>query len=456
MLPISFLYLILATPTSPNAPPTTQSAPEASDVLPVSRDVLVVRARRLILSPGSELQNGALRIEGGRIVEVGTDVATPAGARELTGEVACAGFIDPWSSLGLEPAAVADMQTDPATLTTDGVDPWHAPHLHAEALSGGVTSVRTQAGRTAPVGGIGCLLTVGDEGPVVLLEDACVSATVGLSRPKTMDVFDRIAEVDRLCGLIEKGRAYQESLIEYRHELEAWEKEIAEKEAELEDDFKKAKKKRDKDLEKAEEDGKEFKEKRYREDKKPKQPKYDPAAEVMARVTEGELPLVVEVHRSAELRRLLARTADFDRLRLVISGATEAAGHADELAARRIPAIVWPAPLGDGRADEYAEHDLSLAGELARAGVTVLLGSGGEPHARELRLLAGLAASFGLDRDAALAAITQAPARVFDVSDRVGTLAEGMDADVLVLDGDPLEATSRILYCLSKGEVVGQ
>ncbi|MAB78426.1 MAG: hypothetical protein CMJ89_03640 [Planctomycetes bacterium] len=417
-------------------------------------DLVVVRAERLILTPGNELAPGVVLIEDGRIVGVGGDLATPEGARELSGKVACAGFIDPWSSLGLDPQSVRDNATNPAVRTADAVDPWHAPHLRLEALRGGVTSARVQAGISAPLGGIGVLLGLSEADSPILLEDACVSATLGVSRPRKVDIFDRISEVDRLVGLIEKGRAYRESQVEYNHEIEEWEKNVAEKEKELEEDFKKAKKKREKDLEKAEEKGSEFKEKRYREDKKPKRPKFDVVSEILARVAHGELTLVVEVHRSAELRRLLTNTADFDRLRLVIVGATEALDHVDALAERRIPTIVWPAPIGDVRRDEYSEHDLSLAGELERAGVLVLLGGGGGPHARELRMLAALAVSQGLDRDGALAAITTRPARAFDVAGRVGALKSGMDADVLVFDGDPLDTTSKLLYCLSKGEVV--
>jgi len=441
MLPISFLF-------APPAPGDPVSLPDGH--------VTLVRAERLILRPGEELENGSILIEDGRIVEVGSDIQAPEGARVLTGRVACAGFVDSWSSLGLDPGSLLDQQTSPGARTADAVDPWYRPDLIAEALRGGVTSARVQAGMMAPMSGIGSVVRFGSGGSHVLLDDACVGATVGITRSRTSDVFDRIAEVDRLGGLIEKGRAYREAEIEYRHELAEWEKEIAEKEKELEDDFKKAKKKRDKDLEKAKEDDKEFKEKKYREDKKPKKPKFDAATEVLARVANGELSLVVEVHRSAEMRRLLDRTKGFDRLRLVLSGATEALDHIDELAERRIPVILWPAPLGEAAADEYSEHDLALAGELARAGIPVLLGSGGSEHARDLRMLAALAVSNGLGREAALAAITTRPAQAFDLSSRIGALAAGMEADVLVFDGDPLDTTSTLLHCLSKGEVVNE
>ena len=55
---------------------------------------------------------------------------------------------------------------------------------------------------------------------------------------------------------------------------------------------------------------------------------------VLARVAEGELPLVVEVHRAGELRNLLHATEGFTRLRLILAGATEVGPMASELAER--------------------------------------------------------------------------------------------------------------------------
>ena len=319
-----------------------------------------------------------------------------------------------------------------------------------------MTTARVQAGTHAVVGGIGAVLRTNIEPEAeVVLEDACVNATVGITRAgKKLDPFERLGEAERLTGYIEKGRKFREDQVEYGHELEEWRKAIAEKRAELEDDFKKAKKKRDKDVKEAEEKGKEHKEKRYKEDKKPKKPRYDPGNEAMARVAEGEVPLVVEVHRVAEMRSLLAKTAAFDRLRLVLAGGTEAAYLSEELVERGVPVICWPSPMGTSRKPEYEAHDLALAGELDRAGIEVLIGSGGGPEARDLRLLAALAVGHGLDPEAALHAITLGPAEAFDVADRVGSLERGKDADVLVFDGDPLDSTSVLRFVVSRGRVV--
>jgi imidazolonepropionase-like amidohydrolase len=431
------------------AHPTEQASSEKGEVL-------VVKAERLIVRPGDELSNGMLLIEQGVIVAVGQDLPVPEGSRVLEGKVACAGFVDPWSSLGLDPESVADSSTSPSARTVDAFNPWQLPHLRREALQGGVTTARVQAGRAAAFGGIGALVHT-DESPQaeVLLEDACISGSVGVSRAGRLpDVFDRVAEVDRLVGALDKGRRYRESQVEFRHELEEWLEKIAEKVAELEKDFKKAKKEREKEEKEAKEKAKEFKEKKYKEDKKPRKPRFDPDDEALARAVDGEIPLVVEAHRASEIRRLLEKTEPFDRLRLVLAGGTEALPFAEELVRREIPVIVWPAPMGQPRADEYQEHDPALAGALARAGITVLIGSGGGADARELRLLAALAVGHGLDPREALEAITITPARVFDLTRRIGTLERGRSGDVLIFDGDPLDTSAALRVVVSAGRVV--
>jgi len=153
------------------------------------------------------------------------------------------------------------------------------------------------------------------------------------------------------------------------------------------------------------------------------------------------------------MRELLKGTAKFKRLRLVIAGGTEAEAVADQLAARSIPVIVTPAPLGANRPDEYSGHDLALAGRLTDVGVRVLLGSSGGGSA-DLPLLATLAIGHGLDRDKALAALTTEVARTFDLSGELGSLRPGRRADLLVLDGEPLLPTTTVRYVLSAGRVV--
>src|SRR3546814_1378249 len=85
------------------------------------------------------------------------------------------------------------------------------------------------------------------------------------------------------------------------------------------------------------------------------------------------------------------------------------------------------------------------AARLHAAGVTVILktGSGTAHRARELRYGAGNAVAWGLPHDAAVAAITINPARVFGIADRIGSLEPGRPADLVLWDGDPLERSEE-------------
>jgi imidazolonepropionase-like amidohydrolase len=459
-------------------PQSVDAAPPAAQDQETAVAVTVIRAKRVVVRPGEVLEETSVMVRDGRIVRIAKEIPLPEGATEIRGEVVCAAFIDPWSALGIEGGVLSSDRSSPATRTSDGLDPYSADHLREEALRAGVTAARLQGNYIAPVSGLGSLVRLDpdadDPEEAILLDDAALGMALGLSvdrgrtfrqlpdgsiviesGAKPIDVFDRVTAVDRIVSSIESGRSYRETEVEYRHELEEWQKAIDEKTAELEDDFKKAKKKRDKEKEKAEEKGKEFKEEKYKEDKKPKAPKYNEDKAALAKVAEGEIPLVVEVHRTSEIRNLLAGTKSFSRLRLILAGGTEALSCAEELAARKIPVIVWPSLRGSGAMDEYTGHDLSLAAELSEAGVQVLLGSGGRDATatRDLPLLAGLTVGHGFDRDLAFEALTIGAAEAFDVQDRLGSVEIGKDADLLVLTGEPLAPDSRIRYVLCGGRL---
>lgn len=440
---------------------------------------LFVRAHKLIPRPGEALENVSLIIRDGKIAAIGAELVKPDGAREIEGEVVCAGFLDPWAALGLDPGVLADTSSGVATRAVDGLDPFAQEELRRETLRAGVVAVRLQPGATARLGGVGAFARVApdlDPDAALLLSDCSVSMNVGLSAnveaqmrieqrgdtmtmvpgSKVMDPFERIAELDRLLASVEAGKNYLQAQVEHKHELEAWQKGIKEKEAELEKDAKKAKKDREKEEKEAKEKGKPLAEKKYKEDKKPQAPRWDEDGEVMARVVDGRMPLVVQANRSAEIRGLLKATVGYDRLRLILAGGAEAGHFAAELAERRIPVLVWPALRGRGAPDEYEGADLSLAGRLSRAGVQILIGTGGleAGASRDLPLLAQLAIGAGLDRELAFEALTLGAARAFDLDRLLGSVERGKEADLLILDGEPLATATRVRSVISKGRVV--
>lgn len=425
---------------------------------------LFIKAHRIVRRPGDELQDAAMIVRGGKIIAVGTDLQKPDGAREIVGAVACAGFIDPWAALGISADSIQDAGTSAGTRAVDGIDIWSNEHLRRDALRAGVTVVRVHAGAAARVGGVGALLRVAPNLPaseVVVLADCDVSMSIGLGSPsgeqsEKTDPFERVADLDRVVAAVESGRGYLLARTEHHYELESWEKKIAEKETELTKDAKKAKKDREKEQKDATEKGKPFQEKKYKEDKRPQPPRYDEDNEVLARVADGGVPLLVQANRSAEIRGLLSGTSGFDRLRLILAGGAEALSCARDLSERRITVLLAPVPRGRIASEDSEETGLSLAGDLARAGVQVLLGTGGTNpgSSRDLPLLAQLAIGNGLDRDKAFDALTLGAASAFDAGNRLGSLEPGKDAEILVLDGDPLTSTAQVLYVVSSGRLV--
>jgi imidazolonepropionase-like amidohydrolase len=420
-----------------------------AEAAPAPETAILVRAGRLILRPGRELQDTAVLIQGGRIAAIGADLPVPEGAQVLEGAVVCPGFIDGWSTLGVDGQSLADRSASPATRTVDGFDPYSEEHWRRSALAAGVVAARIQAGAAARIGGVGAVVQVAaatERADWLVLEDACVGAVV-----QGGDVFERVDGVDRLVTAIEKGASYRQSQLDFRTALAEWEQKIAEAEKKLTDDFKKAKKDREKKQADAKKDDKEFKDEKYKEDKRPSEPRYDPDDEVLARVATGELPIVIEAHRAGDIRRLLDRMAALPRVRWVLAGATDAHFFAERLGELRVPVLLVPQQRGLG--GSFEADEFQLAGRLQAEGVQVLFGSGGASAVRDLPLMAALAVGHGLDPEAALAAITTVPAQVFDVADRLGSIEVGRPAHLLVLSGDPLSSASRVQYVLLNGEV---
>ena len=428
----------------------TISAQEPAD-LPAETQIFI-KAERVIVQPGKELKDAQVLVQGGKVLAVGTDLVAPEGARVLETKVVCAGFIDPWSTLGLDSASASLKDTNILTRAVDALDPFgSAVHLQA-ALRAGITGYGVALGGKASVKGLGafvCTANRADGGLDVLLKDSFIGATVGSSG----DAFDRIGYAERLVKYIKAGEEYRVEQVEYTHEIAKWRTDIAESEAKLEKDFKKAKKSRDKEIKEAKEDDKKFKEESYKEDRQPRKPRFDAEKEAWARVAEGTLPLVVEAHRYVELSALLDGTKGFDRLRLVIAGGTEVLPLAATLVKRSIPVIVWPTPLGSQRPAGMQAHDLSLAGALAEKDVRVLLGSGGTSGTRDLPLLAAIAVGHGLEPEKALAALTTEAARALDMGNILGKVRAGYRADLLLLDGDPISTTTSIRQVISAGKI---
>jgi len=173
--------------------------------------------------------------------------------------------------------------------------------------------------------------------------------------------------------------------------------------------------------------------------------------EALIPVVEGRMPLLADVHRASDIRAVL-RLAREERIKLILNGAEEGWKVAPEIAAAGAPVILNP--LSDRPVDfETLGSTLENAARLQAAGVTIAIeGQGGANRSHEARYNAGNAVAHGLAPDAALAALTINPAKMFGVADRIGSLEPGKDADLVVWSGDPFEPLSRPQLILIEGK----
>jgi imidazolonepropionase-like amidohydrolase len=173
--------------------------------------------------------------------------------------------------------------------------------------------------------------------------------------------------------------------------------------------------------------------------------------EALTAALDGKLPVVFHVDRAAEILSALSIAREY-KLRPVVAGGAEAWKVARELAAAKVPVLLYPLQQPDSFETLGARDD--NAAKLHAAGVAVGISTGDTHNARKLRQVAGNAVRAGLPWEAALAAITRVPAEALGMGARYGTLAPGKVANFVVWSGDPLEIGTRVVDVVIRGRRV--
>ncbi len=168
---------------------------------------------------------------------------------------------------------------------------------------------------------------------------------------------------------------------------------------------------------------------------------------------EGKIPLKAHAHRVDDIFTAIRIAKEFG-LKLTLDHCTEGHLVAEKIAESGFPAIVGPS-LSSRSKYEVRELDFKTPGVLRKAGVTVAI-TCDHPVTRiqYLPLCAGIAAKEGLGEMGALRAITIDAAKIAGVDERLGSLKEGKDADIVIYEGNPLEIKGTALFTIVDGKVV--
>ncbi len=394
----------------------------SSPSLAAKDPVYALTGARIVTVSGAVLENATLVMDQGLITAVGADAKVPLGARILDGKglTITPGFIDGFGKVGLAPspprtagqgqaAAPGPGPLAPAAMVFDRIRIADA----AKARDAGITSA----------------LVVPEDG--VLPGQSVFINTAG-ERPESMVVLQPFAQhlhmatvgSGRYPGSLMGTMAYaRQALLDAAHYRDEWAA------------YERAPKGR-------------------------KRPAYDPGLAAWRAVIDGKEPLVVTARRENDVRRALSLRDEF-KIRVIVAGAMQAAHLSDLVKAKKLPLLVsvnYDPPMPAGAFDQSdVERDRQTIADaeqnpaaLHRAGVSFALVSG---HGRDFVAGVRKAIDKGLPKEAALRAITLAPAEVLGVSDRLGSVETGKIANVVAWSGEPLAKDTKAKYVFVDGRL---
>ena len=348
---------------------------------------------------GSDIENGAILIENGKIVALGVDLTAPEGATviDAEGRLVTPGCVESHCHIGLDneifrwEGADYNESTDPITPHMRAIDSFNPMDgMIASAIRGGVTTACSGPGSANVVGGTFLIAKlVGKRiDKMILKQDAAMKCAFGENPKKVYGQNKkcpktRMATAALLRELLFKARDYQ------------LEKDAGNK------------------------------------------PKFDMKLEAMLPVMRGEIPLKAHAHRADDIFTAIRIAKEFG-VKLTLDHCTEGALIADELGEETFPALVGPS-FGNKSKPELSNKTYDTAGVLHNSGVKVCIITDAPVITIEnLPMCAGFAARAGLPYEEAWKAITINPAEVLGVADRVGSLEPGKDADIVIWQEDPL------------------
>ncbi len=388
---------------------------------------LITNARIHTLVEGAApIESGSILIRDGRIVEIGDDVSAPAGAAviDAAGLDVYPGMMDSVSQLGL-----TEISSISATVDTVELGEMN-PHLRAAtaihpssehlpvARANGITHAVVAPGRLGGFGGGGTGISgqasiVHLDGWTVEEMDIEASAGMVLTWPtySTRSFNPATFRPER--------RSFREAQEEYDRQV-----------TELGEVLDAAR--------------------RYAEAGDAGARERDVRLAALGPVVGGEMPLLILAQGEREIREAVEFTKE-QGVKMILLGGNEAWKVKEVLVENGIPVILGPTQRLPSEEDSPYDKPFTTPGELHDAGVTVAFATFGSSNSRLLPYEAGHAVGYGLPQDAAIRAITTIPAQLFGLAEDFGTLEEGKVANLIVVNGDPLEIRTEVEHVFVNG-----
>ena len=375
----------------------------------------VFRGARILPIAGTPIESGVLVVRGGTIVAVGgPELPSPPGAVEhdLSGRVVLPGIVDSHSHVGSVSGGDRSSPLHPDVRGLDSID--IASDSFWRARAGGITTVNVMPGSGHLMSGQTVYLKLRDGGRTVEDWLLCGDPLTGVCGGMKMANGTNSLRDPPFPSTRARSAALVRGLY---HEAQAY----AERQA-------------------------------ARTDADPPAAR-DLRMEALVEVLAGERIVQHHTHRHNDIATVLRLQEEFG-FRVVLQHGTESWKLAEEIAAAGVPVSITFIDAPGGK-EETLDWRLDAPAILERAGVDVAFNT--DDFITDSRLLlrsAALAVRHGMSREAALAALTLAPARMLGLEARVGSLEAGKDADFVVLSGDPFSVYTTVEQTWVEGRLV--
>ncbi len=421
--------------------------------------LLLKNARIYTMGKAGILEKGMILLRNGKVEKIGSDITAPAEARvvDLTGKTIMPGMVCASSSLFLGKRDLSfPGDESPDVDILEGLD-YFDPGV-PEVLRHGVTTAYISPVSYRSVGGLGAVVKLNqakNQGIEVLAKRAALNFQLDTLEGKKTSNVVRLVQAHKTRDLFMQAQEYRKEWEDYKKKLKEYEE---------------AKEKQDKQEKKL---GKALEE--------PKKPKKDEAKEILLLAMEKKIPVRFAVHRPDAILGVL-RMADEFGLKVILERSEEWPQILPEIEKASVPLLSSPQSdyrkfLIPGAGRGYAaaflgvrESDLLYSdkesaqerkagpdewAKLAQSKVSfALVPPDRFPlSARFMRYYASYLAGLGVPQETALGTVTSRAADILGVFDRVGSLEEGKDADLVVLDGEPLDSLSTVEMVIVDGLV---
>jgi imidazolonepropionase-like amidohydrolase len=373
---------------------------------------------------GERIEGGGILVEDGKIKAVGKAIQAPAEAQviDATGMFVYPGFIDSYSHFGLSEIGAIPSTTDyremgkenPELRVAWAINP-HSVHFGTGRVTGTTTALVAPAGGTFP--GISALIKMdGWSFPEMAVKEAATSFINFPMTPRPVGegvAVQKEAKQDVTSKLVEKIRDY---LKEARRYLDL--KKLAAADAGV------------------------------------KAPEYNAKYEALGPALDGTLPVIISVEKAKDIELAIKFVRD-EKIKAIFRGCAQGYKVADKIKQSGIPVIIDSLYVGPSDPEDGYDAPYRNVVELAKAGILISFSSGDSPaQGKDLPYHAAKAVAFGLPNEEAIRALTINPARIFGVSDRLGSIEAGKDADLIIATGDPLDARTEVKQLVINGRAI--